>query len=514
MEARDTCAQVIAKIARIECPRKMWPQLIPGLQQHIMNSNNSALMQSSTHAIGMCCEEVDPSSFTQDDFNKILTAIVFAMNRKDAETAVRGCKAMFLALEFIENNMKAKRERDAIMTNICNATRNSDAKVRKMAFECLWRVAEIYYEYLSGYMQALFGLTLKCVNQDQPHVAIQALEFWLTICEVEAGIVEDAAEGKVNPQKSANYARGAFKHLLPLIFTTLTKQDEDQDEDSWNIAKAGGVCLKLLTYVAFLSLSLSLFQHTHAHTHTLIIMRYCVGPDCCAPVLQFITSKIQSQNWRDREAAYLAFGSVLIDKTKAAMEKATSQILPHMVKTIERDPHELVKDTSCWALGVIMDKYGAMLPKNARDACVRILIGALTLKPSIANNAAYGIHNLGVAAEQLEDGQNFIGSYFEPCVKALLQAGEREDADESNLRMSSYEAINVLIEATTDESTHLVKQLVPLFCGKLGKYIQMSKAGNKIPDQVRVCVCVCVCYSRCYLPYPLMYLSTLIHSTI
>ena len=92
---------------------------------------------------------------------------------------------------------------------------------------------------------------------------------------------------------------------------------------------------------------------------------------------------------------YLAFGSVLIDKTKAAMEKATSQILPHMVNTIEKDPHELVKDTACWALGVIMQRYGGMLPKPARDACVRVLIGALTLKPSIANNAAYGIHNLG-----------------------------------------------------------------------------------------------------------------------
>ena len=278
-EARDTCAQVVAKIARIECPKKMWPQLIPGLQQQIMKSNNASLMQSSTHAIGMCCEEVDPSAFTQDDLNKILTAIVFAMTRKDSETAVRGCKALFLALEFIENNMKNKKERDVIMTNICNATNNNDARVRKMAFECMWRVAEIYYEFLGSYMQTLFKITLRCVSQDQPLVALQAFEFWLTICEVEAGIVEDAAEGKGNLNKSANYARGALKHLLPLIFTTLVKQDEDQDEDTWNIAKAGGVGLKLLTYA--------------------------VGPECCQPVLHFITQKIRSQNWRDREAAYV-----------------------------------------------------------------------------------------------------------------------------------------------------------------------------------------------------------------
>lgn len=166
------------------------------------------------------------------------------------------------------------------------------------------------------------------------------------------------------------------------------------------------------------------------------------------------------------------------------MEKATSQILPHMVNTIEKDPHELVKDTACWALGVIMDRYGGMLPKPARDACVRVLIGALTLKPSIANNAAYGIHNLGTAAEKLDDDKNFIGPYFEPCVKALLQSGDRDDADECSLRMSSYEAINVLIGATTPESTGLVKQLVPLFCNKLAKYIQQAKSGQKIPDQI------------------------------
>ena len=77
-----------------------------------------------------------------------------------------------------------------------------------------------------------------------------------------------------------------------------------------------------------------------------------------------------------------------------------------------------------------------------------------------------------------------MGPYFEPCVKALLRSGDREDADECNLRMSSYEAINVLIGATTPECTNLVKQLVPLFCNKLAKCIEQVKAGQKIADQL------------------------------
>lgn len=77
-----------------------------------------------------------------------------------------------------------------------------------------------------------------------------------------------------------------------------------------------------------------------------------------------------------------------------------------------------------------------------------------------------------------------MGPYFEPCVKALLRSGDREDADECNLRMSSYEAINVLIGATTPECTNLVKQLVPLFCNKLAKCIEQVKAGQKISEQL------------------------------
>lgn len=60
-----------------------------------------------------------------------------------------------------------------------------DVKVRQAAWECLVRVATCYYEKLPPYMQDIFALSQRAVKQDEEAVALQAIEFWCTICEEE-----------------------------------------------------------------------------------------------------------------------------------------------------------------------------------------------------------------------------------------------------------------------------------------------------------------------------------------
>ena len=47
------------------------------------------------------------------------------------------------------------------------------------------RVATCYYEKLPPYMQDVFVLSQRAVKQDDEAVALQAIEFWCTICEEE-----------------------------------------------------------------------------------------------------------------------------------------------------------------------------------------------------------------------------------------------------------------------------------------------------------------------------------------
>ncbi len=68
---------------------------------------------------------------------------------------------------------------------VCEATLCSDAGVRKAAYEAIWTIATLYYDRLQAYMKALFDLTLKTIREDQEDVALNAMEFWSSLCDEE-----------------------------------------------------------------------------------------------------------------------------------------------------------------------------------------------------------------------------------------------------------------------------------------------------------------------------------------
>ena len=57
--------------------------------------------------------------------------------------------------------------------------------MRQASWECLARIAQAYYDTLPSYMSDIFALTQRTVKGDEEEVALQALEFWCTICEEE-----------------------------------------------------------------------------------------------------------------------------------------------------------------------------------------------------------------------------------------------------------------------------------------------------------------------------------------
>lgn len=57
-EARHTSAQVIAKIAKIELPHAMWPELIEMLLKATLESTHEVAKQATLETLGYICEEV------------------------------------------------------------------------------------------------------------------------------------------------------------------------------------------------------------------------------------------------------------------------------------------------------------------------------------------------------------------------------------------------------------------------------------------------------------------------
>ncbi|KAF2299309.1 hypothetical protein GH714_031450 [Hevea brasiliensis] len=284
VDARSTASQVIAKIAGIELPQKQWPELIVSLLSNI-HQLPSHVKQATLETLGYLCEEVSPDVIDQDQVNKILTAVVQGMNASEGNNDVRlaATRALYNALGFAQANFSNDMERDYIMRVVCEATLSPEVKIRQAAFECLVSISSSYYEKLTPYIQDIFSITAKAVREDEEPVALQAIEFWSSICDEEIEILEEYGDDFTGDSDIPcfYFIKQALPALVPMLLETLLKQEEDQDQDegAWNIAMAGGTCLGLV-----------------ART---------VGDDIVPLVMPFIEENITKPDWRSRERQQL-----------------------------------------------------------------------------------------------------------------------------------------------------------------------------------------------------------------
>jgi len=450
-DARATAAQVVAAIADIELPRQLWPDLI----QHLLNNmdqENDHIKQTTLETLGYICEQIDPDVL-QTQSNQILTAVCKGIKDPNNEIKLAGCRAMVLALEFVRANFEKEVERNYIMEVLCNAAVSPEPKVRTASMECLVKIASLYYDKLAFYMQKIFNITLdsiKNVKEDTEEVALQAIEFWSTVADEEIYLLEEAAEAaelKQEPSRvSSNFIMGALKFLVPVLTETLTRQEDEPDEDTWNPAMAAGTCLSLVAQT--------------------------VRDEVVPHVMPFVQENINSPNWKFREAATLAFGAIL-EGPSSYLPQLITQAIPILLAHM-KDSVVYVKDTTAWTLGRVCQLHpqtvGGYLPQ-----LIQVLAESFTDSPRVASNACWAIHNLALSYEDDSDKQtSALSPYYRVLLAGLVQTTERTDVDESGLRAAAYEVINVLIQCGAQDTLSSTLEAVPLFISKLEKTFQMQ----------------------------------------
>ena len=461
-EIRHTCAQVIAKIAGAEIPQKQWPDLVQNLQANVANAAGPpGLRQATLEALGYVCEEVEHEHLEEAQVNAMLTAIVQGMRKEEPDNEVRLAATVALAnaLFFAETNFERENERNYIMQVTCEATVCADVRVRQAAYEVLVGVAENYYNKLAPYITAIFDLTTTATKGDEESVALQAIEFWSAVCEEEVAIQEEIEDGGADPSVVYHrFVEQALQHLVPMLLETLTKQDEDQvedGEDAWNLAMAGGTCLGLVAT--------------------------CVEDKVVDHVMPFIHANISQAEWRLREAATFAFGSILEGPDPAKLAPVAAQALPFLLNAMKDEkPH--VRDTTAWTIGRVFEFVGPAQPPvvnqgNLSEILTK-LVEALQDKPYVAGKACWALQRLATSCCGGEDNDPLrvaLVPYFQGIVQALLTASERGDAEQS-LRMESYESLNEIIRASTRDTHPLVQQLIPMVLQKLGATLDAMAA--------------------------------------
>jgi importin subunit beta-1 len=274
-------------------------------------------------------------------------------------------------------------------------------------------------------MQSL-QLTVVGMQNPEEKVALQAVEFWSTVCDEEAELLFEAQEVRgmavyrdimrsilmhplcvvqaeaaedVPSMESQNFAKIALPEILPQLLTLMQKQDEDAEDDEWNVAMAAGTCVGLLATV--------------------------VGDDIVPLTIPFIEQNIQAANWNARDAAVMVFGSILDGPDVFVLQPLVLQALPTIIQMMN-DSHPSVRDSVAWTLGRITDLMAEQIrPADHLPELMKVLIAGLQQSGRIAASSCWSIKNLAINLSEY-DGPNtsVLTPYYGGMLEALMNASE------------------------------------------------------------------------------------------
>uniref|UniRef100_A0A8C4QZJ4 Karyopherin (importin) beta 1 n=1 Tax=Eptatretus burgeri TaxID=7764 RepID=A0A8C4QZJ4_EPTBU len=456
----SSAAQCIAGIACAEIPVDQWPDLIPQLTANVTNISSTEQMKEATlETIGYICQDIEPEHL-QLKANQILTAIIQGMRKEEPNNNVRlaATNALLNSLEFSKANFDKE---------VCGSCPNS-----RYALQNTVKIMSLYYQHMEAYMgQALFAITLEAMKSDNDEVSLQGIEFWSNVCDEEMDLSIEASEaaeqGRPPEHTSKFYAKGALPYLVPVLTRTLTKQDEMDDDDDWNPCKAAGVCLMLLAT--------------------------CCEDDIVPHVLSFIKENIKSPDWRHRDAAVMAFGSILEGPDANQLKPLVIQAMPTLIELMS-DASVVVRDTTAWTVGRICE----ILPEAAINdvylqPLLQCLVQGLGAESRVAANVCWAFSSLAEAAyeqaeipdDQEEPAMYCLSPAFENIVQKLLETTDRADGHQNNLRSAAYEALMEIVKNSAKDCYPAVQKTTLVIMQRLQQVLHMESHIQSTSDRLQ-----------------------------
>lgn len=408
----------------------------------LVSKDNVGLKVATLQTIGYICETIPPD-YLASRSNEILTAVVQGARKEETNVDVQqaAIQALYNSLEFIRNNFEREGERNYIMQVVCEATQSPSINVQVGAFECLVRIMQLYYDKMKLYMErALFGLTVIGMQNPEEKVALQAVEFWSTVCDEENDLAYEAQmaeEAGVPPEvESQGFAKAALPEILPQLLVLMQKQDEDAEDDEWNVSMAAGTCVGLLANV--------------------------VGDSIVPLTIPFIEQNIQAADWHQRDAAVMVFGSILDGPEETMLSPLVQQALSTLIQMMN-DSHASVRDSVAWTLGRITDLMFKVVQPEVLPELIKALLFGLSQTGRIASSCCWSIKNLAIGLSG-EDGFSEdvppttpLSPYYQGLMQALMSTSETRN-NEGNARTATYEAIATLATTASQDTLEFVSQ--------------------------------------------------------
>lgn len=479
-------AQVVQSIAFVELPLDQWPELMTNLLQNLASPSSSINLKRSTlEAIGFICEEINPQVLVSR-CNEILSAVINGLQQDSDVIRIAAAQTLLLSLQFVKEGFEDEKGRQFIMSVVCSACCSGNNRVVVVVLECIIRILQLYYDKMEPFMETgLFPITVQHLSSPDADVAMQAIEFWSTVCEIEASLEAGAAEQNEDEFQGFSFAVKSLPyvipHILQLMIRTGSEEDaNEEDEDEWNVPMAASTCLSLWAEVA----------------RDAIITEGKVG--------QFIESGICSSEWRLKEAAVMSFGCIMSGPSVGALAPIVQGGTP-VLMGLMADCSLPVRDAAAWALGRVCEHALVTLQKETILSVIECFCnGLLHSPPRVGSQCAWGLSNVAnyCAFDDEEDAGGHGGEYQEALLSSLLtpkmeqilvaltSAIAHPESMHFNLKAIAYESMVASVSACNlKECSSLLEGLCHSVLSQLHISAERAGAGGEISDnEAHLCV--------------------------
>ena len=275
--------------------------------------------------------------------------------------------------------------------------------------------------------------------------------------------------------ESRGFAKMALPEILPVVLDLLSQQNEDDGEDDWTKSMAAAACLELLARD--------------------------VGDGIVQPVVPFVEHGITQSDWQRREAAVMAFGSILDGPDPSTLAPLVTQALGALISMMQNDPSIQVRDTVAWTLSKITEVMLEVIdPSMHLENLVTALVLGLGGSPRIINSCCSALNNLvsqfSQPPELLEDDipTSPMSQYYSGILKALMPVSEKPSND-SNSRSAAYQTIATFIASSANDTLPVVQDVTVAMLARQEALMSMQSQLVGIDDrnnwndmQINLCV--------------------------
>jgi len=255
------------------------------------------------------------------------------------------------------------------------------------------------------------------------------------------------------PERTSHFfAKQGVGQLTALLLEAMCKQEED-DDGGYTMAQSAATCLATLATT--------------------------VEDEIVGHVMPFIQQHIESPDWHRKEAATLAWGSILEGPKPETLEPLMGPAIEKMISLVGAGAatHISVRDTAAWTIGRICEHHtrsisaahwAAMMREASATEPEGVLLLGLKDHPRVAEKVCSALYNLADQLDEQRDApRNALSPLFVTLARALLECTERPDSSENNLRVSAYEALNVVITNAAKDTVDHILQLLPIILKRL-----------------------------------------------